>query len=388
MPTAGLHRLTDKKIKSLKGAFRLADGGGLYIKGTPTNSKSWLFSKMISGNRVTKGLGAYPDVSLASARRKAERIREVLSLGGSVEQAVCEEKAVPTFAKFAEEWISQNKPDNGTKTAGQWRGTLRDHAEPINSKSIDEIELSDVLACLTPIWATKHETARRVQQRIFKILGAARVMGLRTGDNPAQWQGNLEHILPMRPVPVQHHRALPYEKASELYRELCDRDSLGALALRFLILTATRSSEARGARWSEIDLDEEIWTIPADRMKAKREHRVPLPNEAIAVLKTARRGAIRQNNLVFPSPSKHGYVTEAAIRKAMASTIAEPFTIHGFRTTFRTWATDKSTSEFDIIEDALAHQVGSGVVRAYRRSDALEKRRLLMDGWQEFLLAF
>jgi len=266
-------------------------------------------------------------------------------------------------------------------------GTLRDYAEPINSKPIDEVQLPDILACLTPIWATKHETARRVQQRIFKILGAARVMGLRSGDNPAQWQGNLEHILPVRPVPVQHHRALPYQQIAELYQELCDHNSLGALALRFLVLTATRSSEARGARWSEIDLDEEIWTIPADRMKAKREHRVPLSDGAVAVLKTARAVAIRQNNFVFPSPSKHGFVTEAAIRKAMASTIAAKFTIHGFRTTFRTWATDKSDGEFDIIEDALARQVGSGEVRAYRRSDALEKRRLLMNGWRDFVLA-
>jgi integrase len=371
----------------LKGAFRIADGGGLYIKGTETNSKSWLFSKMISGKRFTKGLGAYPDVSLASARRKAEKIRDVLAAGGSITQALGQEKEVPTFTEFAQQWISQNKPDNGTKTAGQWRGTLRDHAKPINQKPIDQIELSDVLACLTPIWTSKHETARRVQQRIFKILGAARVMGLRAGDNPAQWSGNLEHILPARPVPVRHHSALHYDQVSALYQELNGQSSLGALALRFLILTATRSSEARGVRWSEIDLDEAIWTIPADRMKAKRDHRVPLSVEAVAVLKTARSVAIRQNNFVFPSPSKHGFVTEAAIRKAMASTIAKPFTIHGFRTTFRTWATDKSNSEFDIIEDALAHQVGSGVVRAYRRSDALEKRRLLMDSWQGFLLA-
>ncbi|MEO1662103.1 MAG: tyrosine-type recombinase/integrase [Pseudomonadota bacterium] len=387
MPAAGLHRLTDKKIKSLKGAFRLADGGGLYIKGTPTNSKSWLFSKMISGKRITKGLGPYPDVSLASARRKAEKIREVLAVGGSISEALCEERQVPTFSEFAEEWISQNKPDNGTKTAGQWRGTLRDHANPINSKRIDEIELSDVLACLTPIWITKHETARRVQQRIFKILGAARVKGLRTGDNPAQWSGNLELLLPARPVPVQHHRALHYDQIAAHYQQLCRQRSLGSLALRFLILTAARSSEARGARWSEIDLDKAIWIIPADRMKAKREHRVPLSRQAVAVLKTARQIAIRQNDFVFPSPSKHGFVTEAAIRKAMASTIAKPFTIHGFRTTFRTWATDNSKSEFDIIEDALAHQVGSSVVRAYRRSDALEKRRGLMNEWRDFLLA-
>lgn len=385
MPAAGLHRLTDKKIQSLKGPVRLADGGGLFIKVTPTNSKSWLFSKMIAGKRITKGLGPYPDVSLASARRKAERVRDALSDGGAIEHALSPEQRVPTFAIFAEEWISQNKPDNGTKTAGQWRGTLRDYAKPINSLPLDEIELSHVLACLTPIWMTKHETARRVQQRIFKILGAARVMGLRSGDNPAQWSGNLEHILPARPVPVRHHSALHYDHVSALYEELCGQSSLGALALRFLILTATRSSEARGVRWSEIDLDTAIWTIPADRMKAKREHRVPLSDEAIVVLKTARTVAIRQNNFVFPSPSKHGYVTEAAIRKVMASTIAAPFTIHGFRTTFRNWATDKSNGEFDIIEDALAHQVGSGVVRAYRRSDALEKRRQLMNGWQDFV---
>ncbi len=387
MPAAGLHRLTDKKIQSLKGPVRLADGGGLFIKVTPTNSKSWLFSKMIAGHRITKGLGPYPDVSLATARRKAERVRDALSDGEAIEHALSPEQRVPTFAIFAEEWISQNQPDNGTKTAGQWRGTLRDYAKPINSLPLDEIELSHVLACLKPIWMTKHETARRVQQRIFKILGAARVMGLRTGDNPAQWAGHLEHILPARPVPVQHHKALPYERVSELYRELCDHNSLGALALRFLILTATRSSEARGARWSEIDLEKAVWTIPANRMKAKREHRVPLSNEAVVVLKTARTVAVRQNDFVFPSPSKHGFVTEAAIRKAMAPTIAQPFTIHGFRTTFRTWATDKSNSEFDIIEDALAHQVGSGVVRAYRRSDALEKRRCLMEAWRRFLVS-
>lgn len=388
MPAAGLHRLTDKKIQSLKGPVRLADGGGLFINVTPTNSKSWLFSRMIAGKRITKGLGPYPDVSLATARRKAERVRDALSDGEAIEHALSPEQRVPTFAIFAEEWISQNKPDNGTKTAGQWRGTLRDYAKPINSQPLDEIELSHVLACLKPIWMTKHETARRVQQRIFKILGAARVMGLRSGDNPAQWSGNLEHVLPARPVPVRHHSAIHYDQVSSLYKEFCGQGSLGALALRFLILTATRSSEARGTRWSEIDMDEAIWTIPADRMKAKREHRVPLSNEAIAVLKTARSVAIRQNNFVFPSPSKLGFVTEAANRKAMASTSAKPFTIHGFRTTFRTWATDKSNSEFDIIEDALAHQVGSGVVRAYRRSDALEKRRQLMDDWQGFLLAF
>ncbi len=388
MPAAGLHRLTDQKIRSLKGAFRLADGGGLYIKGSSTNSKSWLFSKMISGRRITKGLGAYPDVSLASARLKAAKIREVLAAGGSIAEVLSERREVPTFSEFAEQWISQNKPNNGTKTAGQWRGTLRDHAKAINQKLIDQITLSDVLACLTPIWTSKHETARRVQQRIFKILGAARVMGLRSGDNPAQWSGNLEHILPARPVPVRHHRALHYDQVSVLYEQLCGQSSLGALALRFLILTATRSSEARGVRWSEIDLGTATWTIPADRMKTKREHRVPLTREAMNVLKTARQLAIRQNDFVFPSPSKHGFVTEASVRKAIASTIARPFTIHGFKTTFRTWATDKSNSEFDIIEDALAHQVGSGVVRAYRRTDALEKRRILMSAWQVFLVSF
>lgn len=386
MANHGIHKLTDKKIRFLKGPARLADGGGLYIKVTDRNTKSWLFQKMVDGNRITKGLGPYPEVSLARAREKANAAREALDRGQTVDQALAPARAIPTFAEFSEVWIAQNKPDNGTKTAPQWRNTLRDYAKPINKMAVDEIELKHILECLKPIWTMKPETARRVQQRISKILGAARVLGLRTGDNPALWQDNLVHILPANRSRLKHHAALPNELAPKLYRELCTTQSLGSVALRLLLLTAVRQSELRGAQWSEIDLDKGVWTIDADRMKAKREHRVPLSDEAIRVLKIAREMAVRQNDFVFPSPSKHGFVTEAALRKALGKTIAADVTMHGFRTTFRTWASENSNYEFDVIEDALAHRVGSGVVQAYRRTDVLEKRRRLMGDWSSYLL--
>lgn len=382
-----IDKLTAKKIEAAKGKQLLADGGGLYLQVSGKGGRSWLFRYRWQGKRPEIGLGPYPAVTLAEARRRAELGRSALAdLPPKDPLAVLKAEGEPTtFGEFSEQWLSSNLDDfRNAKHRQQWRNTLEAYAKPLKDQSIDAIDTSHVLEVLQPIWTTKRETARRVRGRIERILDAAKAKGLRTGENPARWRGHLKAILPDQKKPVQHHAAMPFEALPGFMAELRGRNALSARALEFLILTGTRSTEGRGALWSEIDLEARVWTIPGERMKANKAHRVPLSNAAMAVLEPLHELKSDDDIFVFPKMGGEGFVSEAAIRNLMGRMGAGEWTIHGFRSTLRDWAGESTNFARDVAEMALAHKVGDETERAYRRGDALEKRRALMQAWADY----
>ena len=257
--------------------------------------------------------------------------------------------------------------------------SLAAYAASLGDKPVDTITTDDVLTVLNPIWTEKSETASRVRGRIEKILDAAKAKGYRQGENPARWRGHLDHLLPKQSkITRGHYAAMPYESVPAFVRRLRESDSVAALALEFCILTAARSGEVLGARWSEIDLDKKIWTVPAHRMKAGREHRVPLPECAVAILRQL--AEIKTGDLVFPGQRKDRPLSDAALRRMKI----EGVTVHGFRSSFRDWAGNETHFPRDLIETGLAHVIGDKAELAYRRSDALEKRRKLMEAWANY----
>jgi integrase len=382
-----LNRLTANQIKAATGKQMLPDGGGLYLQVTNKNARSWLFRYRWQGKRPEIGLGPFPAVTLAEARRRAEVARAALAempprhpiaaLKGDGD------KPVPTFGEYAIEWLTRNLDDfRNAKHRQQWRNTLEAYAKPLWEQPVDRIETSHVLEALQPIWNEKRETARRVRGRIERILDAAKAKGLRTGENPARWRGHLKALLPDQKKPVKHHAALPFADVPEFMARLGKRDALSARALEFLILTGTRSSEGRGALWSEIHLNARLWVLPPERMKAAKEHRVPLSDAAMSVLEPL--SELRTGDNVFPNISGKGCISETALRKLMSRMEAGALTMHGFRSAFRDWAGEKTPFPRDVAEMAIAHVVGDQTERAYRRGDALEKRRELMQAWADF----
>lgn len=295
-----LHKLTDAKVKSdnLK-PKRHGDGGGLYLNVSPTGTKSWVYMWIREGKRHEMGLGAYPAVTLAAARKKAESSRSIVANGGNpiAEKA---KEAEPTFGECADKYLASMETSwrNG-KHRAQWRMTLKDYCQPIRSKRVSEIATNDVLKVLQPIWSEKPETASRLRGRIERVLDYARAKGWRNGENPALWRGHLKNILPPRQKLTRgHHAAMPYRELPAFISRLRGAEAMAARALEFLILTAARSGEVYGAKWTEFDLETGIWTIPAERMKAGKEHRVPLSAQALALVKKL--NEIRASDFVFP----------------------------------------------------------------------------------------
>ncbi|RAN39783.1 integrase arm-type DNA-binding domain-containing protein [Hyphomonas sp. GM-8P] len=383
-----LNRLTANQIKAAKGKQMLPDGGGLYLQVTSDAGKSWLFRYRWKGKRPEIGLGPYPAVTLAEARRRADVARAALAEMPPLDPKVALRdtgEPSPAFADWAEEWLSTNLESfSNTKHRQQWRNTLRDYAQPLRDKPVDAIETEDVLACLQPIWADKRETARRVRGRIEKILDAAKAKGLREGENPARWRGHLDSLLLDQRKPVKHHAAMPWAEVPAFMRRLVASDALSAKALAFLVLTGVRSSEGRGALWAEIDKEARLWTIPPERMKEPREHRVPLSDAAMGILEGL--DPALTGSHVFPAQRGDGCITETSLRKTMARYGGGDFTLHGFRSAFRDWAGENTAFPREVAELALAHAVGNAVERAYRRGDALEKRRALMQAWSDHCL--
>jgi integrase len=253
----------------------------------------------------------------------------------------------------------------------------------LRNKPVDTIGIDDVLAVLKPIWTEKAETASRLRGRIEKILDAAKAKGFREGENPARWRGHLDHLLPKHSsLSRGHHAAMPYEEAAGFIGELRKREATAALALEFCILTAARSGEVLGARWSEIDLDKKVWTIPANRMKAGREHRVPLSNGAISILEKL--VELKAGEFVFPGQKSGKSLSNMSMEMVLRRMKIEGVTVHGFRSSFRDWAGNVTNFPREVIETALAHVIGDKAEQAYRRSDALDKRRKLMDAWAAF----
>jgi integrase len=381
------NRLTTRQIAAASDKGMLPDGGGLYLQVSATGARSWLFRYRWQGRRPEIGLGSYPSVSLSEARRRADVARAALAelpprdpkivfKGDDAERDM-------TFGAYATGWMENNLGDfTNAKHRKQWRNTLTEYAKPIWAEHIDAVETAHILSLLKPIWNEKRETANRVRGRIERILDAAKSEGLRSGDNPARWRGHLKNLLPNQKKPVKHHAALPFAEVPAFVAELRQREALSARALEFLVLTAVRSSEGRGALWSEIDLDKQLWVIPAERMKEPREHRVPLCDAAIAILGPSFEA--RLSDHVFPKMGGNGCISEASIRNLMKRMDIEGVTIHGFRSSFKDWAAETTSFSWDITEQALAHVVGDRTERAYRRGDALAKRRELMQAWANF----
>lgn len=349
-----------------------------------------MFRYSRNGENQWMGLGAASDTSVAEARDEAALLRVKVRQGGDpmaereqaavVRTAVKPRAAVPTFAKCAETYIESHRAGwKNAKHIDQWESTLRTYAGPIiGKKAVDQVTIEDVLRILKPIWTTKPETASRLRGRIEKVLGWATAMKYRSGDNPAAWSGALSHLLPAisKVQTIEHHKALPYAELPKLMRKLERNDSMSARALMFTILTAARTGETTGAVWSEIDLHTKVWTLPADRMKANREHRVPLSVAALTLLKDLP----ADQDHVFPGPRGKG-LSNMAMLQLLRGLVGEGHTVHGFRSAFSTWAREQTDYPREIVEACLAHASGDAVELAYRRTDFIDKRRALMEAW-------
>lgn len=383
-----LNRLSDRGIKGLTTPGRYADGGNLYLRVRPGGSCQWVFFFRGRGKLKEMSLGGYPKFSLKEAREKAAAARAIAKAGGDPltarREAKAKEASAEPFGRFAIELIDSIESGfKNLKHRWQWRQTLTAHCRPIWDTPIDEIDATGVLACLVPIWETKSETASRLRGRIERVLGAAKARGLRSGENPAAWRGNLEVLLPKRRRLTRgHHPALPYVEMPAFMADLRGRDAMAALALEFCILTATRTGETLGAEWREIDLDTALWIVPASRMKVAKEHRIPLSRRALHIL--AKLTTVRTSRFVFPGPHPGKALSNMAMMMLLRRMRQGGLTVHGFRSAFRDWAGNETPFAREIAEAALAHVVGDAVERAYRRGDALEKRRAMMEAWAQW----
>lgn len=388
------NRLTAIGVRNTTKPGRYCDGGGLYLYVPSTKfrgGKRWVFRwrDRITGKTRDKGLGPVSDVTLIKAREKAAEYRQQVRDGidpiDSARQALAAVKLERarrlTFGQCCEKYMDAHRDGwRNAKHAAQWQSTLDTYCASLLPLPVAEIDTALVIKALEPIWTTKTETATRVRQRIEAVLNWATAREFRTGENPARWRGHLDKLLP-KPTKlknVEHRAALPYNEAGAFMTELRQQKGLGALALELQILTACRPGEVAGARWAEFDLDAATWTIPGERMKAGKEHRVPLSVPAVALL----RELPRVNAFVFPGTKKGQSLTTAAMLKALRT--ARPgFDAHGFRSTFRDWAADQTAYPRDVAEAALAHAV-QGVEAVYRRTDLLNKRARLMADWAKY----
>ena len=380
--------LTHAKVKTLRVPGRYGDGGGLYLNVAKGGTKSWVQRVAIDGRRRDVGLGGFPAVSLAKARERASENRESIAEGRDpVAEKRTPKPTMPTFREAAHACHEINRPRwRNEKHAANWLATLERHAMPhLGGLPVDRITRADVLAVLTPIWGTRQETARRVRQRIRAVMRWAVAHGHRE-DNPAG--EGIDGALPPMPAIRSHFRALPYREVPAAL-EIIVTSTAGVATkacFEFLVLTAARSGEARGAMWAEIDFDAGLWTIPAERMKGGVEHRVPLSEAAIAALEEV--APLRdESGLVFPSPLGGRQLSDMTLTKILRTVgLAERTTVHGFRSSFRDWAAECTNASYAAMELSLAHQVGNAVERAYARSDLLEQRRALMDQWAEYVI--
>ena len=407
--------LKDLQVRRLIEPGRHPVGGtpaGLNLNVTDTGARSWIFRVTVGRNRRHIGLGPYPEVSLAEARQAALEMKRSIASGiDPVEDRKAQREALAAdvrqrttfeeaFNRFYREKV-QGELKNA-KHIKQWQSTLSTYAFPkIGNKSVADITVEDILSVLRPIWLEKNETASRIRQRLEAVLDWAKVMKLREGENPARWKGNLQQLLPS-PSKVQKENKSPAVALDQLpawFAIVGSREGVSARALELLTLTAARSGEVRGATWDEIDLDAAIWIIPADRMKASREHRVPLSQPALVLLQRLPR--MVDCNFLFPS-SRNGMISDMSISAVMrriqeseekagrtgfldqrSRRAAVP---HGIRSSFRDWAAERTYYPREMAELALAHSVGSAVEQAYRRSDMVERRREMMEEWATFVL--
>lgn len=404
MPSHARNKLSDRRVQSEKKAGIYGDGGGLYLRIRPSG-RSWIFIGTLKpkgqlkikhtgkGDRIELGLGSALDVGLAKARERAAEIRDMLQEGidPRAERLKSKKEAKPadsepamTFGTFAMELLdSIEDAFKNPKHRQQWRSTLETYAKPIFDLAIADVTTQHIVDILQPIWLTKRETASRLRGRIERVLDAAKVKGLRDGDNPARSRGHLDLLLPKSVKTVRHHPALPFKDVAAFIARLRQRSGVAARALEFTILTAARSGETRGLTWAEINLEEKLWTVPAARMKAGAVHQVPLNDRAMAVLTGLHSDATQPHQFVFPA-QRGGSLSDMTISAVLKRMGQSGITVHGFRSTFRDWAGEATSFEREVVEMALAHTVGSSVERSYRRKRALDKRRELMTEWAKY----
>ncbi|RZI79906.1 MAG: DUF4102 domain-containing protein [Rubrivivax sp.] len=364
---------------------------GLTLQVQSTGARSWVLRFSVGGKRREMGLGGYPDVTLADAKRRAREEREKADNGvDPIEERKvassrlrAESAKAFTFKQSAQAYIEAHEPSwRNAKHAEQWRNTLASTYPVLGDLHVRDVALPHILAVLQPIWKTKTETATRLRGRIESVLDWATARGYREGLNPARWKGHLDHLLPApsKIMKAGHLPALPVDSMGKFMQDLRAQAGMGARALEFVILTAARSGEARGATWSEIDMDKAVWTVPGERMKAGKEHRVPLQDAALSLLRSLPRMAGTQ--LVFPAP-RGGPLSDMAL-VAVTRRMEVPAVPHGFRSTFRDWAAERTNYPREVAEMALAHVIANKVEAAYRRGDLFDKRRRMMDDWATF----
>ncbi|WP_419553371.1 tyrosine-type recombinase/integrase [Candidatus Poriferisodalis sp.] len=377
-------RLTAKTVQHATPG-KHADGDGLTLVVKTSGTRSWVVRLTVDGKQRDVGIGGYPAVSLADARLRAADMRADAAEGGDP-LGPHQADRVPTFATAAKTVHEMNRPRwRNKQAANEWLSSLERYAfARIGNASLHRIERSDIIAVLSPIWTTKPETARRVRQRIRKVMQYGMAHGW-VDTNPAGEA--IDGALPSMPKVKNHQRALPYSEVAAALDKITQSQASEAsrLCLRFLVLTAVRSGEARGARWSEIDVESTTWTIPAERMKANGEHRVPLSSQALDVLEKAK-PLDDGSGLVFPSPLRRGEPLSWQALLKLLRTYELDTTVHGFRSAFKTWCIEQTATPWAVGEAALAHVVGNSVEAAYVRSDLLDQRRQLMQDWAEFVI--
>ena len=385
--------LTEFAIKHAKPGYWL-DGDGLYLQVSKTGAKSWIYRFQLNGKRREMGLGSLAHVSARDARRHAAEARAMVhnkvdplvhrkqQTLAAAERAAQVAAGAMTFKKVSLEYIEANRAGwKSAKHLGQWQSSLDTYAYPIIGETpVGEIDTAMVLEVVNPLWLTKTETAKRLRSRIELVLSYAKVKGYRQGENPAAWRGHLENVLPKpgKIAPHKHHPAQPYVQMKEFMSTLRQHEGVSVLCLEFVILTACRSGEALKAKWSEIDEEKGVWIIPGDRMKAGREHRVPLSDAALAVLEAAKK--VRQGEYIFPGVRSGKPMSDMSLSMLLRR-IQPGITVHGFRSSFRDWAAEATHYPGEMAEMALAHTVGNKVEAAYRRGDMFEKRRQMMTDW-------
>jgi integrase len=388
-----LMALTWAEVKGKKQPGTYSDGRGLYLQVTSAEAKSWILRYQLDGRRRMMGLGSIADISLARARDLAQEARSLLARGQDpiehrealrASQRVAEAQAV-TFKQAAEIYILNHEGTwRNAKHRWQWRHTLESHAYPVfGDLPVGAIDTALVLKVLEPIWHKQPETAGRLRGRIETVLAAATARGQRSGPNPAQWRNHLDQLLPRRSKvrKVRHQPALPYAEIPELMAELARLDSVSARALAFTILTAARTGEVIGMHWREIDTEAGLWSVPGERMKAARTHRVPLSDAAMAII--VEMGRTRISSFVFPGWRDKQPLSNMAMLECLRG-LRSGFTVHGFRSSFRDWAAEQTSFPNIVAEAALAHVVADKTEAAYRRGDLMEKRRQLMQAWADF----
>ena len=384
-------KLTALGVARLKTPGMYGDGGGLWLQVTGKGAKSWIFRFTLRGKSREMGLGSAGTFSLAEARDKALACRKLCAEGldpieakrAQQDEARLEAARAMTFRQCATSYIESQKAGwRNTKHAAQWTATLNTYAYPVfGDLPVQAIDTGFVMQALQPIWVGKPETATRVRGRIESVLDWAKTHGYRRGENPARWKGHLSNLLPKRSrvQQVEHHAALAYSQVAAFMADLSSREAVAARALEFAILTAARTGEVIGARWSEIDLEAAEWNVPAERMKAGSAHRVPLSQPALGILR--RMAEVRTGEFVFPGGWHGRPLSNMSMLMMLRRMGREDLTVHGFRSSFRDWASETTSFPSEVVEAALAHSIQSKVEAAYRRGDLFQKRRELMDAW-------